>query len=139
MIPGMIPGQAGTQAPAEKKKPEIIGLEGLNLKDQFTMIDLRKTLEPGQGGFNFKYLGAMKLDGQYGPYYIIGVQDQNGNYFKFYSNSQLTRMLDEKKEPFDQVGNDFFIEMKMKPGTKYTTKSGEEREAKGYSYDLKKL
>ena len=115
-------------------KPKIIGLENIDLKDA-PLINL-KELEPGQGGYNFTYLGAIQFEGQWGPYYLVGVQDQNGNLFKFFSNKQIATMIDKGEEPFNQVGNKFFISCRMKPGMKYKVKSGEEREAKGYSYDF---
>ena len=122
-------------APASaNKKPTIIGLENVDLKDA-PKIDLRE-LEPDQGGYNFTYLGAIQFEGQWGPYYLVGVQDQNNNLFKFFSNKQITDMISQNKEPFDKIGNRFFVSCKMKPGTKYTLKNGEEREAKGYSYNL---
>ena len=121
--------------PAAQNKPEVIGLENIDLKDA-PKIDL-KDLEPGQGGYDFIWLGAVKFDGQWGPYYLVGVQDQNGNVFKFFSNKQITQMIDNQESPFDKVGNRFFIESKLKPGMKYKTKSGEEREARGYWYEIR--
>jgi len=132
--------QQQTQAapqPAASNKPEIIGLENVDLKDA-PKIDL-KQLEPGQGGYTFTWLGAIKFNGQWGPYYLIGVKDQNGNIFKFFSNKQITTMIDEKKEPFTAPGTSFFIESRLKPGMTYKTKNGEEREAKGYSYEIRAL
>ncbi len=129
--------QAAPQpAASSQNKPKVIGLENVDLK-QVPKIDL-KELEPGQGGYTFTWLGAVQFDGQWGPYYLVGVQDQNGNIFKFFSNKQITNMIDNGEEPFDQVGNRFFIECKLKPGMKYNTKDGE-KEAKGYTYNISKL
>ena len=123
------------QQATESNKPKIIGLDNIDLKDA-PKIDLRE-LEVGQGGYTFTYLGAIQFEGQWGPYYLVGVKDQNGNLFKFFSNSQINKMIDAQEEPFNQVGTTFFVECRMKPGMKYKLKSGEEREAKGYSYDFK--
>jgi len=136
---GILQQQVAPQ-PAQQQvanKPEVIGLENIDLKN-VPLVDL-KQLEPEQGGYNFTWLGAVKLEGQWGPYYLVGVKDQNENIFKFFSNKQIANMIDEKKEPFDQIGSKFFISCRLKPGMKYTTKNGDEREAKGYSYNFTKI
>ena len=137
MMPGMMQQQAAAPQPQSENKPEVIGLENVDLK-QAPKIDLRD-LEPNGGGYTFVWLGAVKFNGQYGPYYLVGVQDQNGNIFKFFSNKQITEMIDKREKPFDQPGSRFFIQMRMKPGMKYKLKNGEEREAKGYSYTITSL
>ena len=131
-----INNQEGVEAPSQQasNKPEIIGLENTDLR-QAAKIDLRN-LEPGQGGYTFTWLGAIKFQGQYGPYYLIGVQDQNGSIFKFFGNAQLNKMIENREPPFDQPGTRFFIECKLKPGMKYKTKDGDEKEAKGYTYNI---
>ena len=128
--------QEGAPASSQQasNKPEIIGLENVDLR-QAAKIDL-KNLEPGQGGYTFTWLGAVKFQGQYGHYYLVGVQDQNGSIFKFFGNTQINKMIDNREAPFNQPGTRFFIECKLKPGMKYKTKDGSEREAKGYTYNI---
>ena len=136
MMQNRINNQEGGATPSQQdpNKPEIIGLEGVDLR-QVAKIDL-KNLEPGQGGYTFTWLGAVKLQGQYGHYYLVGVQDQNGSVFKFFGNVQITKMIDNKEEPFNQLGTKFFIECKLKPGMTYKTKDGDDKEAKGYTYNI---
>ena len=127
--PQQVPEQAA-QNNGTRSNLEITGLENVDLR-QVQKIDLRQ-LEPGQG-YSLKILGWIKFDGQYGPYYVVGVEDQNGNIFKFTTNKQLTEEVD--KGTFE-IGKRYMIACRLKPGSKYTLKSGEEREAKGYSYDI---
>jgi len=109
---------------------KIVGLENVNLKNA-TKVDLRQ-LEPGQG-YVFKIEGWIESEGQYGPYYTIGVTDLNGNLFKFFSNKQLKDAIDNNEL---QIGNTYQIVMKLKPGMTYPTKNGDQ-EVRGHIYDIK--
>jgi hypothetical protein len=112
-----------------KKDFKIIGLEGVNLKDA-TKVDL-KQLEVGQG-YVFTVLGFIQAEGQYGVYYTVGVQDLNGNLFKFFSNSQINKMIENNEI---QIGQTYWFISKLKPGMTYQNKQGEQ-EVKGYIYDI---
>ena len=111
-------------------KFKITGLENVDLRE-VPKIDLRQ-LERGQG-YVLTVLGWIEFEGQYGPYYVVGVKDQNGNIFKFISNKQITNEINEGKL---EIGKTYTFAMRLRPGDKYTLKSGEEREARGYSFDI---
>lgn len=120
------------QIPTQQEKPKatVTGLENIDLRD-VPAIRLQD-LEPGTG-YKLTVLGWVSTSGQYGPYYILGVQDDNGSIFKIFTNSQLTKLIDGNHI---EIGKKYWFVMKLKPGMTYDTKEGP-KEVKGYIYDVK--